>query len=337
MKLWFRKGVWLSKKGKRVLETFNASDIRRVAVIRHAALGDMILTRNFLIEVRRYVPQASITFSMVSHYTSGAPYDLVNRVHILGPWKPSPAYWKNMCDLGAHDIIFDLAATNRSMWLCRLNAAALKIGFPYRPIHRLFYDIVVPRSDLHFEVDDMLNMLKIFGHMPEYPYTYNLPGEPLRSARPYVLYFTTASTPTKCWPRESFAALIHRMADAIQTSDHCILSGKEEWESTDEMKKMMQHRANVSFINADSVDEVISAVKGATLVISNDTSVRNIAIAAGIPSIGLFLNTALFRYLPMNGYHRIVYNRDGGIPTVEEVFQSSISLLEEVEGFDKKS
>lgn len=331
MKLWFRRGVWLSKHGRRVLESFNPSDIRRVAVIRHAALGDMILTRNFLIELRRFSPDVFITFSVVSQYTSGVPHDLVNRVHVLGPWKLSLDYWGNMRELGTQDIIFDLAATNRSLWLCQLNTATLKIGFPYRPIHRFFYDIVVPRSDLTFEVEDMLNMLRIFGHIPGNPRAYDLPGTPVKSTTPYVLYFTTASTTTKCWPRERFVALIHKMADAFPSNEHHVLSGKEEWESTEEMKTGLQNRTNVSFINADTVDEVISVVKGATMVISNDTSVRNIAIAAGVPSLGLFLSTALFRYLPMNGHHRIVYNRDGGIPTVDEAFKLAVSVLQELE------
>jgi ADP-heptose:LPS heptosyltransferase len=241
-----------------------------------------------------------------------------------------------MRELGAHDIIFDLAATNRSMWLCQLNKAKLKVGFPYRTIHRLFYDIVVPRSDITFEVDDMLNMLKVFGHMPTNPHAYDLQGTPSRSVKPYILYFTTASTVTKCWPSERFIALINRMADVIPASGHLVLAGKEKWESTDEMKKHLGLRPNVSFINADTVDAMVGVIRGATIVISNDTSVRNIAIAAGVPSVGVFLSTALFRYLPLDGHHRIVYNRDGGLPTVDQVFECSISLLKELETLGKK-
>jgi ADP-heptose:LPS heptosyltransferase len=328
MKLYFQKGVWISKRGKAAAEAIDSSEIRNVAVIRHAALGDMILTRNFLIELKLSFPNAFITFSAVSNYTSGIPVDLVDRVHILETSRKGLDYLRNTKDLHAQDIIFDLAATTRSMWLCKTNKAKLKIGFPYHAAQRYFYDIVVPRSDMHFEVDNMLDELKVFGFVPQIPHVYNLPGAALKRDKPYILYFTTASTIKKCWPIERFMSLITKMSNSLPHVDHLVLEGKDPWESIGKIAEDLLGRSNVSLVNAGTVEEVIRTVKGATIVISNDTSVRNIAIAAGIPSVGIFFSPAIFRYLPMPGNHLIVFNRDGSLPEVEQVFESSLALLQ---------
>ena len=60
MKLWFNKGAWASKKAEEKLSTLEPEQVKRIAVIRHAALGDMVLTRPFLNELRRCFPNARI-------------------------------------------------------------------------------------------------------------------------------------------------------------------------------------------------------------------------------------------------------------------------------------
>lgn len=110
MKLWFGNGAWASAKAIQRVQSLKSEDVRKVAVIRHAALGDMILTRPFLKEVRRCFPNAHITLSLVTNYTRGAPEDLVDTIHV--------AYGKDRKDvsireqikkareLGEQDIIF---------------------------------------------------------------------------------------------------------------------------------------------------------------------------------------------------------------------------------------
>ena len=332
MKLWIKKGAWVSQKGRKIIEKLTPEKVERVAVIRHAALGDMILTRNFLVELKKLFVHANITFSVVSNYTSAIPEDLVDDVHILDVGNKHKSNLfdkvKNLKRLGDHDIIFDLAATARSLWLCKLNKAKLKIGFPYRiPYRYLFYDIVVPRSDLNFEVDDMLNMLKIFGHYPQLPRIYNLPGDPLERERPYILYFTSASDKYKCWPEKNFVVLLTLMSEKYKEYDHLVLEGKADWESIDNIIHDLKSFSNVFPANAKSVEAVISIVKGSGLVISNDTSVRNIAITAGIPTVGLFFATPPFRYLPNDGKHKAVFNSDGTVPAVEKAYTAIKEVL----------
>lgn len=294
MKLWFGNGAWASPKALQRVQSLKPEDIRKVAVIRHAALGDMILTRPFLKELRRCFPNAHITLSIVTNYTRGTPDDLVDTVHV--------AYGKDRKDvsireqikkakeLGEQDIIFDLAATHRSFWICLLHRSAIRVGFPYHRLQRkLFYDITTFRSDLNFETDCLLDMLNLFGFTTTYPPPFDLPGETRKAERAYIVYFTSASTAVKSWPMDKFSGLINQCARDYPDMEHFVLKGRAEWESIDEIIEFNKNQNNVEGLDIDSLDETIALIKGASLVVSNDTGIRHLPLRRGYRVLGYSL------------------------------------------------
>lgn len=337
MKLWFGNGAWASPKAMQRVQSLRPEAVRNVAVIRHAALGDMILTRPFLKEVRRCFPNAHITLSIVTNYTRGTPDDLVDAVHIVyGKDRkdvPLREQIKKARELGPQDIIFDLAATHRSFLICLLHRSAIRVGFPSRRLQRkLFYDVTVYRSDLNFETDCLLDMLNLFGFVTTYPPPFDLPGDTRKAARPYIVYFTSTSTPVRCWPMDRFAQLIKQSSEKYADFDHFVLKGRAEWESIDEILTYNQIQNNVKGLDIDSLEETIALLKGASLVVSNDTGIRHLAIAAGVPSVGIFFASERFiclpfRYWPRYGPHEIVLDSEGVPPSVEAVSQKMNKLL----------
>jgi len=332
MKLWFKGGSWASKRAARVVETLRPEAIRRIAVIRHAALGDMVLTRPFLLELRRFFPNAEITLSLCSNYTRGAPEDLVDRVHVVYgsdrkdvPLKQQIARAR---ELGEQDLIFDLASTARSLYTCVLNKAKLKIGFPYKTVERfLFYDLTFPRSDFHHETDTMLDAIKMFGHRPAYPPCYAMPGEAAKRERLYIVYFPSASTPKRCWPKKSYGELVDRMSLKYPDYEHIVLEGIADWEKVDDIVDPLATRGNVLSMQLNDYDETVSFVKGATLLIANDTGIRNLAVACETPTVGIFSITPVFRYWPRHSNHEVVFCIDGSVPPVADAEQAAANVL----------
>lgn len=335
MKFWFKSGAWASQTARRKIAQLVPAAVRRIAVIRHAALGDMVLTRPFLIELRRHFPQASITLSVVTNYVRGLPTDLVDRVHVVyGSDRKDVPIRDQIArarELGEHDLLFDLAASTRSFWVCALNRAYLKIGFPYHALQRpIFYDAAVLRSDFRTETDSMLDMLNLLGLRTEYPPRFDLPGEPAARERPYVMYFAGASTPSKCWPAERFTELLRRMAQRYPHYDHLVLEGRAQWESSATILTALAGLMNIAAVNGADLTETIALLKGARLLVSNDTGIRNLAIAAGTPTVGIFFATSPFLYWPRLPIHDAVFELDGSPPPVEAVFASAERLLESV-------
>ena len=337
MRFWFGNGAWASKKARQKIQQITPENVRSIAVIRHAALGDMVLTRPFIIELRQHFPNAKITLSLVSNYQRGAPEDLVDRIHVAYGNDRREVSKKEQLrmarELGAHDLLFDLAATSRSFWLCALTKAKLKIGFPYHVLQQfVFYDVTVPRSDMRFEAEVMLDMLNAIGMKTTFPLRFDLPGDIHNAEQDYVVYFTSASAPHKCWPDDRFAALIGQLARQYPDKHHAILEGVSENESVKHLIDLIGPRDNVSSTQIDTVEETIAFIKGAKLVISNDTGIRHLAIAAGVPSIGIFFATdpfiaTPFRYWPRFDRHEIALSTDGSWPEVNDVKELAEKLL----------
>lgn len=332
MKLWFTKGVWISGTARRKLGELSVTDVKSIAVIRHGALGDMILTRAFLIEARKAFPNASITLSIVSNYTRGTPADLVDRVHVIHGsdqrGTPMRERIRRIKELGYHDIIFDLASSNRSVMTCVLNQAKFKVGFPYRALQaRMFYDIATCRSDLNFEVNDMINMLHVFGAKTRYPHVYHMPGTAVERSQPYVIYFAGASTPAKCWPADHFTALIQQLAANYPQYEHLVLEGIQAWEKADSILGPVRHMKNTGAINANTIEDTTALLKGAALVISNDTGIRHIAIACGTPTVGIFFADP-YRYWPRYPIHDVVLPDPTWPPAVESVKAACVNQLD---------
>jgi len=341
MRFWFKKGAWASKKGYAVIEGLMPETVRSIAVIRHTALGDMLLTRPFLFELRKAFPQAKITFSVLDHYTRGVPEDLVDRVHIVYRKGKDRLSLKkkieNLQDLGEHDIIFDLADTSRSLLLCLLNTARLKIGFPYKAIYRyLVYDATLLRSDFVFEAELLLHMLHLLGIRTAHPPDFHLRPTPPPTGLPYLVYFTGASTDAKRWSLGHFKQLIAAMATSYPKHNHIILKGIGDWESISALLEGTEEKANIKSAQIDTLEETLSFLKGASLVISNDTGIRHAAIAIQTPTLGLFFgaspgSTQPYRYWPRYEGHDIVFCLDGAEPSVTEVITAAIKLMDEIE------
>ncbi|MGB5396351.1 MAG: glycosyltransferase family 9 protein [Gammaproteobacteria bacterium] len=333
MKFWFTKGVWTRKNADKKIANISYADVKSIAILRHAALGDMVLTRNFIIEAKKLFPNAKITISVISNYTRGIPHDLVDRVHIIHGTDqrktPLLTRIKKIRELGYQDFIFDLACGNRSFLTCMFTPALLKFGFPYRTIRAwMFYDVAICRSDLIFEVDNMLSMLHLLGAKTVYPHVYNMPGEDMKHDRPYVVYFPGASEPSKCWPREYFSQLIEQMSKKYPDRDHLILNGLKDWERAENIIDSIQDTINIKAVDADTIEETTALMKGADLLVSNDTGVRHVAITSNTPTVGIFIGGP-YRYWPRYDIHDAVFpgEKNQTVP-VNEVYKACIGLLD---------
>lgn len=334
MKFWYERGAWVAKKARQQFADLKPEQVKSIAVIRHAALGDMVLVRAFLAEARRFFPNASITLSVSSNYRYGAPEDMVDRLHVAVGSDKRDTPWREQLQVikafGYHDIVFDMTVSARSIYLCLLNKAGLKVGYPYRDWQRIFYDAVVLRSDHKFEAEVMLDMLNLLGAKTRYPPDFQLPVTPVHAERPYLVYFVTASVDYKCWPLERYSQLIRMLATAYPQYDHVVLEGTATWERVDSLMAQLQDLGNVRMHKAMPLPEASAFLKGASVVIGNDTGVRNLAITCEAPTVGIFFATVPFRYWPRYGLHDVVFNPDGSLPAVEQVYASIVNLLARV-------
>jgi len=333
MKFWYERGAWASKRAKQLVADIESSGVQRIAVIRHAALGDMVLVRPFLVELRKFFPNAEIVLSVVSNYQYGVPDDLVDRVHMLhGSDQKGVSVLERLKaarDLGAVDLLFDLADTTRSRYLCALTKAKLKIGFPYRGYLRwLLYDAAVPRSDFSFEAINMLDMLMLFGANPAIPPDFGWEkSHRAQEKKKRIVYFPFASVSSKCWDREHFLSLVDLMVRQYPSFEHIVLGGTGKEEVLEPFEDIARLHEPVSLELAMGLDRLTTYIADSALVISNDTGVRNLAIAVDTPTVGIFFSTVPYRYWPRYGRHEAVFESNGVQPQVKDMLRAAIKIL----------
>lgn len=336
MFLWAReKGGYSTKKARIIADKMTHETVKNIAIIRHGAIGDLVVTRPLILELREIFPNAQLTLSLVDHYQYGAPIDLVDRVHVIHKKKNDKKTTfferiKEMKSLGEHDIIMDLADDALSMWTLLLNKAKLKMGFPHREYRRLLFNVVLARSDFVLETENMLHFASVFGASANHPLNYGFPHYEREKKRPYMVYFTSASTQHKCWPKSHFIELIRKMSYRFPEHTHMIMDGVKEHEKVDDMLDALKNVQNVSKQEVLDLNKVYEYLGKASLVVSNDTGVRNMAVAVNAPTVGIFFATGAFRYWPRDGLHEAVFTLNATVPEVDMVFDSCVNHVAKI-------
>lgn len=331
------RAVWSSKRGRRAVAALDPQSVESIAVIMHFALGDSVLTRPFFVTLREYFPNAKITASVIANYMHGIPEDLVDRIHVsAGKYRPRPSFFAKMKTwraLGYHDIIFDLITSNASFWVTKVNPAKLKVGFMRHFYHYFIYDLAVTRSDFHFISEIFLHQLNVLGLEHRWPLEFRYPTASHQPRRPYVMYCATASAPNRSWPLESYAGLMARMGETFPEYEHTILYGHTSSEEADAERvlEMAGKRRNISPEKRADLERAAMLLRHATMVVGNNSGIRNLAIANDTPTLGVFMAGSHFNYWPRFGLHHVVFEREGGPPSVERVFGEAADHLKRIE------
>jgi len=333
MKLNFRpKAAFASKKAFKYLQDKNPTDIKQIVVIRHAAIGDFMNIRPFLLGLKSFFPNAKITLSTINTYAYGTPDDLIDYVHIIdrtiGDKKTSVFQRiKQIRRLPKADLLFDLTDSSLSLYTAIFSKPKLKIGYSYRPSRRFFYDISTLRSDFVLEADSVLHMLYMLGYSRhgdlQYGYDKKYPKQPVRR----IVYFAGASMKNKCWSKDKFTALIGKLSDQYPDYQHVILQGIRDDEKFLEIYTQLLGNKNVVLQETMNLEGVMQFLSNSHLLISNDTGIRNMAIATQTPTIGIFFDIAPFKYWPNEKIHDCVFNEDYQQPSVDSVFKSAQRMM----------
>jgi len=310
----------------------NPNDINQIVVIRHAAIGDFMNIRPFLLGLKSFFPNAKITLSTINTYAYGTPDDLIDAVHIIDRIvdnRKTSAFQriKQIKQLPQSDLLFDLTDSSLSLLTAIFSKPKLKIGYSYRPSRRFFYDISTLRSDFVLEADSVLHMLYMLGYSHhgdlEYGYDKRYPKKHTKQ----IVYFAGASMKNKCWSEDKFTTLIGQLADLYPDYQHVILQGIREDEKFLEIYNPISHKKNVSLQETMSLESVMQFLSNSHLLISNDTGIRNMAIATQTPTIGIFFDIAPFKYWPNEKIHDCVFNENYQQPSVDNVLESAQRVM----------
>jgi ADP-heptose:LPS heptosyltransferase len=125
---------------------------------------------------------------------------------------------------------------------------------------------------------------------------------PAKAAKRLVLLQPGSTDPRRCWPAERFAQLGDLLADQ---GAHIAVNGSlAETALVEAVVGRMRHRAT-PLAGTLGLGGLCGLLERAALVVSNDTGPLHLALALGVPSVGIFWLTNLLEGMPLrpSGLH----------------------------------
>jgi ADP-heptose:LPS heptosyltransferase len=132
--------------------------------------------------------------------------------------------------------------------------------------------------------------------IPLIPKLVELPIEK-RFTRDYFVLFPGASFPFKMWPVESFAVVAQRVIEEFAWIP-VICGGQSEEFVGNRLLNLIESHEVVNMVGKTSLPELTELIRGARLVISNDTSAVHIAAGVNTPSVCILGGGHYGRFMP---------------------------------------
>jgi len=295
---------------------------KNILIIKPSSLGDIVLALPALTALRRSFPNSRISWLVRPEFAAL----LANHPHLDGIIPFDRRFlgkaWFHPKALGAlislirrlrngrFDAVFDFQGLFRTACLAWLSGCKKRFGRAgAREFAHIFYtDKVAQGTDCAHLVDYYLRIIATAG-AGEISAQFVLPQEPAASESILRLLKSGGTAPDhyavlvpgsahqdKCWPTERFAELADKIAAKFGLS--LVATGtRPEMPVVERLSK----ESNVPIANLagqTSLSELMALLRGAKLVVSNDTGPGHIAAASGVPLVLMFGRSNPVRVAP---------------------------------------
>jgi heptosyltransferase-1 len=289
-------------------------DIKKIAIVRLSALGDIINSAVVLQFIKQFYPDVTIEWICEEVFSSLLKsHPLITQVHTvhLKKLKKSKSFQelgltiKYLKNLGEYDVVIDMQGLLKSAIVARVVSKNVH-GFDknssreglsallYNTTSSISYDTNIVQRNcfvvadaLGFQIDDemLLNKERVF---PFTPYK-------LQQKRDNIALVIGASWPSKKYPKE----LVRQICENLDAQFYVIWGNEEEYK---EASFIAANNQNIEVAPKLTLNELVGYISSMDLVIGNDTGPTHLAWAQNIPSITLFgpTSTRMIYETPQN-------------------------------------
>ena len=281
---------------------------RKILVIRPGAMGDILVATPLLPNLRRAFPESHIAFLAGRKFVpvlKANPY--LDEIIVFDKEKMGKRW--NAGRIGREirfvasirarqfNIVFDLMGNLRSAILSLASGAGIRVGYSYR-VRRFFYNRTVfarnPQYVVEFNLDSLrrLNIPVVQKdiHLPvdETDISFAtqwLSAKGVCGGAPAVGLFPGGGWQSKRWPEEHFVRLGDLLARRLGAVV-LVMGGPMEKDSVERIVSAMS--SSPLKVEGLALSRFAGLVSRLDLFVSSDSGPRYLAVAAGVPSIGLF-------------------------------------------------
>jgi lipopolysaccharide heptosyltransferase II len=280
----------------------------RILVIRPGAMGDILVSTPLLANLKAAFPRGHIAFLVGSRFVpvlKANPYldevvvfdkNALGRLWTPGRMRNEMKFIAEVRDR-RFDIVFDLLGNLRSAILSLWSGSRIRVGYNYR-VRKFFYNRTVIARNPQYVVEFNLDSLRRVGipivssgiHLPVDDADVSfaagwLSEKGLDGEAPLIGLFPGGGWQSKRWPEEHFSKLGDMLVRHLGATV-LIMGGPMEEHSVSRIASKMS--STPLRVRGLPLSRFAGLVSRLDLFVSNDSGPRYLAVAAGVPSIGLF-------------------------------------------------
>lgn len=278
----------------------------RILLIRPSALGDVCKSVPALASLRRAYPDAAIDWLVQDTFADAVRFhpaltDVVAfpRAELsaeLRSWRTARLRaWAGELRARKYDLVVDVQGLARSGLVAWATGAPRRVGFvDARELGWLGLTErhAVP-AGLH-SVDRMMELIRLAGVEPVMRMGLHAPPAAIQEVRAdarltdgYVLVAPTSRWPGKRWPADRFAALAAELLRRIGAV--VVVGTASERPQCRELIELADRDPRVvDRIGGTSVGQLMALVKGASLVVANDSAALHMGVGFDRPLVALY-------------------------------------------------
>jgi heptosyltransferase-1 len=284
----------------------------RIAIVKLSAMGDIVHAMLILQFIKKFNDKISIDWIVEERFKDLLKFNPhINKLHLVnfknaekkGSILVLLRSIKKLRNHDIYDLVIDMQGLIKSAIISKLLPSKQIIGFDKFSIREsLASNFYNKKFNCSYETNVILRNIALvefaLGFIVEKQQIYNkLPfiysnakelGFNINKSKKNILLIPGASHPSKRYPAESFAKLVH----SLDANYHIIWGSSNEKFLAIEIKK---RAPNVEICPQLSIEELAYLISQLDLVIGPDTGPTHIAWAINIPSIALYGPTPGYR------------------------------------------
>lgn len=301
---------------------------QKLLIIKPSSLGDVIHSLPFLGVMRESFPNAEIHW-VIAKGLEGLfeNHPMVQKLWVINKdrWKKLKSIGETISEFGSlfsglkgesYDIAIDLQGLLRSGLLAAASRAPVRLGFSEaREGSSLFYTHKITGGREIHAVDRYLKIASAMGcDIPAVTFPLPLVKEPKairqlrKEAGNYAILVPGARWSTKRWPAERFGKLASRL------DMKSIIIGSAADEALAAEAAAHSKGKAISMAGKTDMKGLISLIRKAGFMVTNDSGPMHIAAACGVPVVALFGPTNPVRTGPYGTGHIVIKAETGCAP-----------------------
>lgn len=279
---------------------FDKDKIKKILVIKFGGIGDILLSTPVLPNLKNFFPEAEINYLTLRHSRD----ILIDNPYLSRAFTYDPSEDKSWCLIKnirsqKYDLVIDLFGNPRTALITFLSGARYRFGFNFRGRNYAYNIKAEGRGGIVHNVDFNLDALRAL----EIPITSKKLYLPLNivheefadkfiktnniDSKKIIGISKTGGWESKRYKKDDYIELINKLNSMYEVNFLLFWGNEKEREDCDYIKERIL-KQNIYVIPDSPIRYLAAIIKKCTIVIGNDSGPMHIAVAMGVPTLGIY-------------------------------------------------